>query len=65
MVSARDADQKITLNPLGKAAHFNRVQSQAEANAQMEVQFGRVVALGVAAKKCRLAGSWWSRKRRR
>jgi len=65
MVSARDADQKITLNPLSKAAHFNRVQSQAEANAQMEVQFGRVVALGVAAKKCRLAGSWWSRKRRR
>lgn len=43
MVSARDADQKITLNPLGTADRFNRVQFQAEAVAQMEVQFGRVV----------------------
>jgi hypothetical protein len=43
MVSARDADQKITLNPLGKADRFNRVQFQAEAVTQMEVQFGRVV----------------------
>lgn len=44
MVSARDADQKITLNPLGKADRFNRVQFQAEAVTQMEVQFGRVTA---------------------
>jgi hypothetical protein len=43
MVSARDADQKITLNPLGKADRFSRVQFQAEAVTQMEVQFGRVV----------------------
>lgn len=51
MVSARDADQKITLNPLGKADRFNRVQFQAEANTQMEVQFGRVVPLAVTAKE--------------
>jgi len=43
MVSARDADQKITLNPLGRADRFNRVQFQAEAVIQMEVQFGRVI----------------------
>jgi hypothetical protein len=42
MVSARDAAQKITLNPLGRAERFNRVQFQAEANTQIEVQFGRV-----------------------
>lgn len=51
MVSARDADQKITLNPLGKADRFNRVQFQAEAVTQMEVQFGRVVQLEPAAKE--------------
>ena len=51
MVSARDADQKITLNPLGKADRFNRVQFQAEAVTQMQVQFGRVVPLGIAAKE--------------
>ena len=51
MVSARDADQKITLNPLGRADRFNRVRFQAEAVAQMEVQFGRVVPLAVAAKE--------------
>lgn len=50
MVSARDADQKITLNPLGKADRFNRVQFQAEANTQMEVQFGRVTPLALTAK---------------
>ena len=44
MISARDADQKITLNPLGRADRFNRVQFQAEAVTQMEVQFGRVTA---------------------
>ena len=43
MVSARDADQKITLNPLGKPDRFSRVQFQAEAVVQMEVQFGRVI----------------------
>ncbi|WP_242478925.1 DUF5712 family protein [Hymenobacter lapidiphilus] len=51
MVSARDADQKITLNPLGRADRFNRVQFQAEAVTQMQVQFGRVVPLGIAAKE--------------
>ena len=51
MVSARDADQKITLNPLGKADRFNRVQFQAEAVTQMEVQFGRVVPLAPTAKE--------------
>ena len=51
MVSARDADQKITLNPLGKADRFNRVQFQAEAVTQMEVQFGRVVPLALTAKE--------------
>ena len=48
MVSARDADQKITLNPLGKADRFDRVQFQAEAVTQMEVQFGRVTAHDVS-----------------
>ena len=42
IVSARDADQKLTLNPLGTADRFNRVQFQAKAAAQLEVQFGRV-----------------------
>jgi hypothetical protein len=42
MVSARDADQKITLNPLSTPDRFNRVQFQAKAFAQMELQFGRV-----------------------
>ncbi|WP_022826200.1 DUF5712 family protein [Hymenobacter norwichensis] len=51
MVSARDADQKITLNPLGKADRFNRVQFQAEAVTQMEVQFGRTVPRDLAAKE--------------
>ncbi len=50
MVSARDAAQKITLNPLGKADRFNRVQFQAEAVTQMEVQFGRVVPQDMGAK---------------
>ena len=48
MVSARDADQKITLNPLGKADRFDRVRFQAEAVTQMEVQFGRVTAHDVS-----------------
>ncbi|MFD2719696.1 DUF5712 family protein [Hymenobacter monticola] len=48
MVSARDADQKITLNPLGRADRFSRVQFQAEAVTQMEVQFGRVTAHDVS-----------------
>ena len=42
VVSARDADQKLTLNPLGTAGRFNRVQFQAKAAAQLEMQFGRV-----------------------
>lgn len=44
IVSARDADQKITLNPLSTPDRFNRVQFQAKAVAQMEIQFGRVTA---------------------
>lgn len=44
LVSARDAAQKITLNPLGTAGRFNRVQFQAQTGAQMEIQFGRVTA---------------------
>lgn len=51
IVSARDADQKITLNPLGKADRFNRVQFQAEAVTQMEMQFGRTVPRDVAVKE--------------
>ena len=43
MVSARDAEQKITLNPLGTADRFNRVQFQAQAVVQMQLQFGTVV----------------------
>lgn len=42
IVSARDADQKITLNPLSTPDRFNRVQFQAKAVAQMEIQFGRM-----------------------
>ena len=48
IVSARDAAQKITLNPLGLANRFNRVQFQAQAGAQMEIQFGRVGVLDAA-----------------
>lgn len=47
IVSARDADQKITLNPLSTPDRFNRVQFQAKAVAQMEIQFGRVTPLDV------------------
>ena len=49
MVSARDANQKITLNPQTTPDRFNRVQFHAEAVVQMEIQFGRVVPLDVAA----------------
>lgn len=42
IVSARDADQKITLNPLSTPDRFNRVQFQAKVMAQMETQFGRL-----------------------
>jgi len=41
-VSARDAEQKITLNPLSTPDRFNRVQFQAKAVAQFEIQFGRM-----------------------
>lgn len=40
IVSARDAEQKITLNPLSTPDRFNRVQFQAKAVAQFEIQFG-------------------------
>ena len=39
MVSARDADQKVTLNPLGQANRFNRVEFQARTVVQFEEQF--------------------------
>lgn len=42
IVSARDSEQKITLNPLSTPDRFNRVQFQAKAVAQMEIQFGPV-----------------------
>ena len=48
MVSTRDADPKITLDPLDRADRFNRVQFQAEAVTQMVVQFGRVTASDVS-----------------
>jgi hypothetical protein len=41
IVSARDADQKITLNPNTTAARFNRVQFQAQANVLMEEHVGQ------------------------
>ena len=41
LVSARDAAQKRTLNPLGKAERFNRVAFQAQAGVQLEEQLGR------------------------
>jgi hypothetical protein len=44
LVSARDADQKVTLNPLSTPDRFNRVQFQAKVVAQMELQFGGVTA---------------------
>lgn len=44
IVSARDEEQKITLNPLSTPDRFNRVQFQAKAVAQLEIQFGRVTA---------------------
>ncbi|MGI4734431.1 MAG: DUF5712 family protein [Janthinobacterium lividum] len=44
VVSARDADQKITLNPLGTPDHFNRVQFQANALAQFDIQFGVITS---------------------
>ncbi|MCB2380476.1 DUF5712 family protein [Hymenobacter sp. BT635] len=46
MVSARDAQQKLTLNPLGSAARFNRVSFMAKANVAFEEQFGPVKQAG-------------------
>ncbi|AMR25508.1 hypothetical protein A0257_22730 (plasmid) [Hymenobacter psoromatis] len=42
LVSARDAAQKITLNPLTTADRFNRVQFPAQAGAQLDEQLGHV-----------------------
>lgn len=50
LVSARDADQKITLNPLGTATRFNRVQFQAQAGAQLDEAIGRDVPREIGAK---------------
>ncbi|WP_180754648.1 DUF5712 family protein [Hymenobacter sp. DG01] len=40
MVSARDKEQKITLNPLGSAARFNRVAFMAKGNVAFSEEFG-------------------------
>ena len=40
IVSARDATQRTTLNPLGVATRFNRVEFYAQAEVQMEKQLG-------------------------
>lgn len=55
MVSARDAAQKITLNPLGEASRFNHVQFQAQAVTQFEEQFGpsRAPVIGTPARTTR------------
>lgn len=47
IVSARDAAQKSTLNSLSTPDRFNRVQFQAKAVAQLEIQFGRMSAHNV------------------
>ncbi|MDU0372004.1 DUF5712 family protein [Hymenobacter endophyticus] len=39
LVSARDAEQKITLNPLGKADRFNRVEFAARGAAEFAMQY--------------------------
>ncbi|MBT9394448.1 hypothetical protein KLP40_14850 [Hymenobacter sp. NST-14] len=39
MVSARDAEQKITLNPLGKADRFSRVEFAARGGAEFAMQY--------------------------
>jgi hypothetical protein len=44
IVSARDAEQKITLNPNTTVARFNRVQFQAQANVLMEEHVGQTSA---------------------
>ncbi|MBG8556299.1 DUF5712 family protein [Hymenobacter guriensis] len=41
-VSARDKEQKVTLNPWGSAARFNRVTFMAKGNVAFEDQFGPV-----------------------
>ncbi len=40
IVSARDAAQRTTLNPLGVATRFNRVEFYAQAEVQLEKQLG-------------------------
>lgn len=40
IVSARDAAQRTTLNPLGVATRFNRVEFYAQAEVQMDKQLG-------------------------
>lgn len=47
IVSARDAAQKSTLNPLGKATRFNRVEFQAQATVQLEDELGYRPAPGL------------------
>ena len=48
VVSARDREQKITLNPLGTADRFNRVAFQAAVGIEMEVAVGRAsIATGI------------------
>lgn len=49
MVSARDAAQKITLNPNTTATRFNRVQFQAQANVLMEEHLGKTGPIEIGA----------------
>jgi hypothetical protein len=49
IVSARDAAQKITLNPNTTATRFNRVQFQAQANVLMEEHLGQTGAREIGA----------------
>lgn len=46
MVSARDRQQKVTLNPLGSPNRFNRVSFMAKGNVAFEQQFGPVKTAG-------------------
>ncbi|WP_251047234.1 DUF5712 family protein [Hymenobacter sp. ISL-91] len=56
VVSARDREQKITLNPLGTADRFNRVSFQAAVGIEMEVAVGRVsIGTGLEGKARRQA----------
>ncbi|MBT9395229.1 hypothetical protein KLP40_18820 [Hymenobacter sp. NST-14] len=57
LVSARDREQKITLNPLGAADRFNRVSFQSAVHVEMDLAVGRVnlgAEKGAAGRRQRL-----------